>query len=104
MSFQWVTQAHPQAHYLLVEILHRLLGVSQAEIQCFSLQVVRFPSAEAHPSGKLQLDIVGLFGAGSKELKAIGRVEKEGVGIRFIGCQNSLESVQLWTKRNGRHP
>lgn len=90
-------------HNLLVEIFHRLLSVRQAEIWDFSLQVICLPSAEAHPSGKLQLDIVGLFGAGSKELKAIGRIEKEGVGIRSIRCQNCLESVQLWTNRNFKH-
>jgi len=103
MSFQCIARAQTP-HYSLVEILHRLLSVSQAEIQRFSLQVVCFPSAEAHPGRKLQLDIVGLFGASSKELKTIGRIEKEGVGIRLIGCQNGLESVQLWTKRNCRHP
>lgn len=80
---------------LLVEIFHRLLSASQAEIGSFSLQVIGLPSAEAHPSRKLELDVVRLFGAGSKELKAIGRVKKEGVGIRFIRCQNCLESVQL---------
>lgn len=95
----WVAPSGPNIRqgrvYLLVEIFHRLFSASQAEIGSFSLRVIDLPSAEAHPGGKLELDVIRLFGAGSKELKAIGRVQKEGVGIRLIRRQNCLESVQL---------
>lgn len=65
MSFQCIAQSHTP-HYSLVEILHRLLTVSQAEIQGFSLHVICFPLAESHLSRKLQLDTVGFFGVSSK--------------------------------------
>lgn len=70
MSFQCISQSHTP-HYSWVEILHRLLTVSQAEIQGFSLQVICFPLAEAHLSRKLQLDTVGFFGASSKNWRPL---------------------------------
>lgn len=81
--------------HLLVEIFHRLFSASQAKVRSLCLQVIDLPSAEAHPGWKLELHIVGLFGARSKEMKAIDRVKKEGIGIGLIVCQNCLESIQL---------
>lgn len=76
-----------------------MFSASQAKIWSLSLQVIDLPSAEAHPGRKLELDVVGLFGTRSKEMKAIGRIKKEGVGIGLIVCQNCLESIQLWGEK-----